>query len=147
MLGELLYLPETSDELATTHGLIQWKQELYRDVGITQWQIDLFTQAAGATATLITDEYGLPALIVDCDKDPIVWASVARALCIRRVIPARELAKTNLHEELKAGYTPIKVSASGNVGAACNSDKYVRLASGARAVRGISRRDYERQFR
>ncbi len=94
--------PAEQEELAVVHGLIQYRQDskMY-DYETVEWKLDLLEELLGVKATLVTDEFGELAVVMDTSKKPIVWATLCRALRIRRFIPLSSLRFSNVPKEIQ----------------------------------------------
>lgn len=84
------------DQVTIPRGLVEWRQSEFNQDPISADKIRLMEEFTQGSATLVTDEEGLPALVLDTQAEPIIWGSIARALRIRRVIPKAEVSKTRL---------------------------------------------------
>ncbi|NTW14683.1 MAG: hypothetical protein HGA31_06710 [Candidatus Moranbacteria bacterium] len=97
VLCESLFIPEGGNGMAHPTGLVEWFQNEFDEDEITGWKIDILEKELSCKTAIIRDEAGLRAVIADTNEPPIVWASLCRALRIRRLIPKSELYKIDLH--------------------------------------------------
>lgn len=100
ILSEMLYMKDHQGRPAIAHGFVQWKQRQYDQDPIDPWKVMLIEELLGAKAEVILDDDDLPAIVMDTSEEPIVWATLSRALRIRRFIPKSEASK--LPESIKS---------------------------------------------
>ncbi len=123
VLCEMFDIKPAENQLAVPCGLIQWRYFEYRDERfqewflksknsdqlsvkdsyiayedekLTDWKLKILEEKLGCPAEVIYDNDGGKCVVMDTNEPPIVWASLARALEIRRFVPKSELSKMNL---------------------------------------------------
>ncbi len=93
VLCEVLDIDDSHENQAMPHGLIQWEQ-IYatEDDTIPYWKVQLIEDLLNTTVVVVQDDIG-DVLIANVHQAPIEWASIARALEIRRFVPLEEYSK------------------------------------------------------
>lgn len=144
MLGECLYIRDGEKSLATTHGIREWRQCYYNDEEITQWKIDMISELLKAPVRIVNNSMGEKVVVVDTMAPPIVYASIARALRIRELMPESELSKLAL-EPMPGGITEeIETDSEG-----IHTDDihtYYDVANSVRIIKGITRGKHHPQY-
>lgn len=139
VLSEGLYIQYRHQYQATAEGIIQWRQTEYPD-RIPQWKQQIFEYIVQAKAELVVDGDQGDCLIVDTDADPIVWASIARALEIRRCIPREQYQRYRGVDEFQRFATHGVQGDTENFVIDVPDEYYEDLAHGAVSVRGVTGR-------
>lgn len=134
VLGEVLDIHDTGDHIAVSHGLRQWRQCEYANKEVLPWKVAMIERLLQTQAEVIT-ENGETCVIVDTDKEAIVWASLARALRIPRLLPRSEALKLDLPSEESSHSHLEQREGQGN-----EIDKYAELANTTR-IKGIRMKD------
>lgn len=100
VLSEVLDIQAAPYIDATPHGLVQWyDNHALKDVPVPQWKVNMLSELLQNTTILVTDEQQRPCVIIDTEDPPIVWASLARGLQIRRVVPISETNKLGIDQQ------------------------------------------------
>ncbi len=124
MLGEVLHIKDEGDQVAVTHGLRQWYQTGFNPEETTEWKLKIIGELLGGNPFIVKDEHNEPCVVMDTDKDAIMWGPIMRGLRIRRFIPLSEISKTNLPD-----IKPKK------------EIDYDAVANTIRTIRGVTRKD------
>lgn len=118
MMGNVLcqYLDIFSYNRAIPQGVI-WRHEKFDDLDITSQKTKLLSDVLGGVEVVkVVDSQGTPTLIVDTDEPPIVWASLARALGLPKVIAKCDLPYQSAEpfsRKNKIGSTSIRIRGIG----------------------------------
>lgn len=94
VLCEVLDIDDSHGNQAMPHGLIQWEQMYATDDDdtIPYWKVQLMEDLLNTAVVVAQDDIG-DVLIANVHQAPIEWASIARALEIRRFVPLAEYSK------------------------------------------------------
>jgi hypothetical protein len=139
VLGELLDIKDEGDGIAVAHGLRQWRQCEYHGDETEDWKVKLLEELLGKKALVVTDKEGQKCVVMDTDKDAIIWGSLARALRIRRFIPLSELSKSIL-PEIKSQCKTIPLKKE-HIVIEEPVDPYVEMANTVRTIKGVRAKD------
>jgi len=101
VLCDMLDISGGLEGLAIPFGLVEFKQIDYSKYPITEWKVQLLEELLGGKAKIGKDENDRPCVICDTKEEPIVWASIARALMVERFIPMSSLRYTEFYRANK----------------------------------------------
>lgn len=96
VLGDGLFIPKEGETRAHPVGLREWNNSEYDERETEEWKIKMLEKILDCRAVITKDEKNERCVILDTEEAPVVWASLCRALRIKRAIPESELFKVAL---------------------------------------------------
>lgn len=145
MLAHSALVTDEEKSRAIPKGTMEWHQEDYGHIPLERWKAQIMTDLLRSPAFIVADEEGKQCLIIDTNEPPIVWASLARALRIRRCIPLAQIEKMSLptidNPDLVALIRQKRIDAKKD-----GVSHYAELAARARRIRGITAREIVEEY-